>query len=105
MSGEAIGLSVGAGEETSLKEFLGREPGPEGMFFSASYDTAAYLDYTGELAQPPVDDGSDGDPAHASHAIGMAARSAFRDMADRSYTTLRFGPAGLVIDGHMTFKP
>ncbi len=105
MSGEAIGLSVGAGEETSLKEFLGREPGPEGMFFSASYDTAAYLDYTGELAEPAVDDGSDGDLAHASHAIGMAARSAFRDMADRSYTTLRFGPAGLVIDGHMTVKP
>ena len=53
---------------------------------------------------PLGDEGDDGDPAHASHAIGMAARNAFRDMADRSYTTLRFGPAGLVIDGHMTFK-
>ena len=105
MSGEAIGLSVGAGEETSLKAFLGREPGPEGMFFSASYDTAAYLEHTGKLTQQAVgDEGDDGDPAHASHAIGMAARNAFRDMADRSYTTLRFGPAGLVIDGHMTFK-
>ena len=106
MSDEAIGLSVGAGEEASLQEFLARKPGPEGMFLSASYDTAAYLDYTDRMASAMQDDDADnGDPAEAVHAIGMAARSAFRDMADRSHTTLRFGPSGLVIDGRMSFKP
>jgi hypothetical protein len=106
MSDEAIGLSVGAGEEASLPEFLTREPGPKGMFLSASYDTAAYLDYTGRMGSAAHDDDTDnGDTAEGAHAIGSAARSAFRDMADRSYTTLRFGPSGLVIDERMTFKP
>jgi len=43
--------------------------------------------------------------AHAAEAIGTAARSAFRDIVDRSRTTMQFGPDGLVIDGRMTFKP
>jgi len=111
MSSDAIGLSVGAGEETTLQNFLTRKAGPEGMFLSASYDTAAYLDYSERMTAPtPVDDpdaagdgeGSDGS---AAHAIGKAVREAYRNMADRSYTTLQFGPEGLVIDGRVTFKP
>jgi hypothetical protein len=106
MSDEAIGLSVGAGEEASLLEFLTRRPGPEGMFLSAGYDTAAYLEYTDRMGSALHDDDADnGDPPEAVHEIGMAARNAFRDMADRSYTTLRFGPSGLVIDERMSFKP
>jgi len=109
MSTDAIGLSVGAGEEASLQEFLERKPGAEGVFLSLDYDTAAYLDYTekleGSLQDQHHDDGVEHAGARAAHAIGMAARSTFREMVDRSMTTLRFGPDGLVIDGRMTFKP
>jgi hypothetical protein len=108
MSKDAIGLSVGAGEEASLQPFLNRKPGPEGMFLSLNYDTAAYLDYTAKLEaslQGPDDDAYDGDMVHAAHAVGTAARGAFRDMVDRSLTTMQFGPDGLVLDERMTFKP
>ena len=74
------------------------------MFLSVSYDTAAYLDYTGQLdarAQDEVDD----QPTRRLEAIGTAARDAVKNMADRSLTTMRFGPDGLVIDGRMTFRP
>jgi hypothetical protein len=104
MSNDAIGLAVGAGEEATLKAFLDRPPGPEDMFLSVSYDTAAYLDYTDQLTQQFQGDDGD-DPAQAVQAIGAAARDAFRKSADRSLTTLRFAPSGLTIDGRMTFKP
>jgi hypothetical protein len=104
MSKDALGLSVGAGEEATLQGFLQRTPGPEGMFFSASYDTAAYLEYTGG-ADGSAHDADAGDAPHATHGISMAARDALKTVADRNLTTLRFGPDGLVIDGRMTFKP
>jgi len=109
MSSDAIGLSVGAGEEALLQGFLTRQPGPEGMFLSAGYDMAAYLEYTERMTatpghEPGTEDG-ESDVPEAVHAIGRAAREAYRDMADRSYTTLQFSPGGLVIDGRVTFKP
>jgi hypothetical protein len=110
MSSEAIGLSVGAGEETGLKDFLAREPGPQGRFLSAGYDMAAYLDYTDRMTAPGHDPGPDadageGDVPEGVFAIGRAAREAYRNMADRSYTSLQFGADGLVIDARVTFKP
>jgi hypothetical protein len=104
MSGDAIGLSLGEGEESSLPDFLARDPGPEGMFLSASYDTATYLEYTA-AASHASHDANDGNPLPGLHAIGGAARSAWAKTADRSLTTMKFGPEGLVIDGRMTFKP
>lgn len=107
MSDDAIGLSFGAGEETQLQGYLTQKPGPEGMFLSASYDTAAYLDYSERMgAQTPTGD-SAANPGggDALRAIGKAARDAYRDMADRSHTTLQFGPDALIIDGSVTFKP
>jgi len=104
MSGNAIGLSVGAGEEASLKDFLEQPAGQDDMFLSVNYDTAAYLDYTGQLDAWAQDD-VDAHPARRLEAIGTAAREAMKKMADRSLTTMRFGPDGLVIDGRMTFRP
>ncbi|NNJ65777.1 MAG: hypothetical protein HKP16_09430, partial [Xanthomonadales bacterium] len=107
MSKDAIGLSVGAGEEQGLPAFLDRDPGPEGMFLSASYDTAAYLDltsrYTAARQRGQYDEEYEA-AADAARAIAEAGRAAFRAAADRSLTTLRFGSDGLVIDGRMTFR-
>jgi hypothetical protein len=114
MTGDAIGLSLGEGEEAGLEAYLDRDAGPEGMFLSLSYDTAAYLDYTERLTGNQTGDQTGagaGDAEHAAHgrhgaeAVAQAARQVFRDMADRSLTTLQFAPDGLVIDGRMTFKP
>ncbi|MGK2926953.1 MAG: hypothetical protein ACSLE2_15170 [Lysobacterales bacterium] len=115
MSSDAIGLSLGEGEEDGLQAYLDREAGPEGMFLSVSYDSAAYLEYTDRLSErlsgaieETGDDGQDADVhghRDAAMAIGSAAREAFQDMADRSMTTFSFAPGGLVIDGRMTFKP
>jgi hypothetical protein len=109
MTDEAIGLSLGDGEEDGLQAYLDRDAGPEGMFLSLSYDSAAYLEYTERLtANVTVDaseEGADEHAAHAVEAVAEAARQVFLDMADRSTTTLQFGPDGLRIDGRMTFKP
>ena len=111
MSSDAIGLSIGAGEEAGLQNFLKQKPGPEGMFLSASYDTAAYLEYSDRMVAPvPIDDPAAADGGEraetgAVNAIGTAVREAYEDMADRSHTTLQFGPDGLVIDARVTFKP
>jgi len=117
MTNDAIGLSVGDGEQTGLEDYLDRDEGPEGMFLSVSYDAAAYLEYSGRLAggmaietaYSVTDDGRSDygdDRGHAGvHAVAEAAQNALREMADRSATTLIFDAGGLVIDGRMTFKP
>ena len=115
MSSDAIGLSLGEGEEDGLQAYMDRKAGPEGMFLSVSYDSAAYLEYTDRLADRfggAMEETGDYGEDVAGHrrsdgalAIGSAAREAFQDMADRSLTTFSFGPDGLVIDGRMTFKP
>jgi hypothetical protein len=104
MTGDAIGLSLGAGEEAGLPAYLDRDAGPEGMFLSLGYDSAAYLAYTEQLLEgSAVDIGQDGS-GDGAEAVAQVARQVYRDMADRSMTTLQFGPDGLVIDGRMTFK-
>jgi hypothetical protein len=109
MSTDAIGLAVGEGEEEGLPEFLDRDSGPEGTFLSASYDMAAYLDYTEKLGRNYQgqygQQGEEHDPhSLAAMEIQTAASTAFREMADRSYTILRFTSDGLVADNRMTFK-
>jgi len=106
MSSDAIGLAVGEQEEAGLPEFLNRDAGPEGIFLSAGYDMAAYLDYTQKLGSPyQGHNGDNGNPhSQAAMEIRNAANTAFREMADRSYTTLRFTADGFVMDNKMTFK-
>jgi hypothetical protein len=117
MTDEAIGLSVGEGEEKALEDYLERKAGPEGMFLSVSYDTAAYLEYSqrmvGDLeidtAYRDRGDGHSDAGSGRAHegilAVAEAAQKAIRESADRSATTLSFDAGGLVIDGRMTFKP
>jgi hypothetical protein len=113
MSTAAIGLSVGEGEEAGLRAYLDEEPGPEGVFLSADYDTAAYLEHSQKLgAQAQDAAGHEAGAAdemetteHSSHDIHQAAGDAFRAMADRSHMRLRFTSEGFVADNRMSFKP
>ncbi len=109
MSKNAIGISLGEGEEESLPGFLKQKSGPEGMFMSASYDMSAYLEYRDLFSSQvknaynvPDTEGSVHD--ENTSEIEEAAASAFRDIADRSTSTLSFTTEGLVIDNRITFK-
>ena len=108
MSDEAIGLAVGPGEVDTLPGFLDADAGPEGMFLSAAYDMDAYLDYTEEIGKHYGNAGDDGDESlHASAAreLQEAMREAYREMAGRSHSTLRFTADGFVAENRVTFKP
>jgi hypothetical protein len=105
MSDNAIGLSMGQGEELGLTDFLERKAGPEGTFLSASYDMATYLEYSGKLDDyyAGIDDTEDGGYLELGK-VQHAAMQAMKQMADRSDSSMRFTPAGLVIENRMTFK-
>jgi len=112
MTSEAIGLSVGDGEEDKLPEYLLEKAGPDGMFMSIAYDMVKYLEYTQgfenqfDQAQGET---SDLDPEQEAalqslEDIANSAREAYKSFADRSYTTLSLTPEGFVTDARMTFK-
>ncbi len=109
MSDNAIGLSLGEGEENGLTAWLDRKAGTEGMFLSASYDMAAYLDYSESMGRHYQGMHESGDDNYALHAgvaeeLREAATRAMKQMADRSYSSMRFTPEGLVIENRTTFK-
>ena len=102
MSDEAIGLSVGAGEQKTLIEFLELDAGPDGLFLSADYDAEAYYEYQEQaMSGIHVDQGQDEDPAHA---IAEAFATAAREAGDRNHVEMSFTPEGLVIESRVTYK-
>jgi len=112
LSTDAIGLSIGDGEEASLPGYLEEEAGPAGTFMSIGYDIAAYLDYSQKLGnqyEPVQDESAETDPEHEAviQSIGdisAAAQQAIKSFSDRAYTTLKFTPEGFEVDSRMTFK-
>jgi hypothetical protein len=111
LSKEAIGLSVGEGEEENLPGYLARKPAADGIFMSTNYDMAAYLDYTQEMRgqfQHMGEDSAGSDSGHANYQpfmrIGESAQNAFKSFADRSQATFRFTSEGFVADSRMTFR-
>jgi hypothetical protein len=112
LSADAIGLSIGDGEEASLPGYLEEEAGPAGIFMSVGYDMAAYLDYSQKLGnqyEPVPDESAETDPEHEAviqsiEDISAAAQQAIKSFSDRAYTTLKFTPEGFEVNGRMTFK-
>ncbi len=112
LSDEAIGLSIGEGEEGSLPAYMDEEAGPVGMFMSIGYDMAAYMEYAQKLRsqyEPKQDDSAEYDAereaAHQSiEDIAATIQQAVKSFSDRSYTTFKFTDEGLEADTRMTFK-
>jgi len=109
MSSNAIGISLGEGEEAALPAFLEEEAGPEGMFLSASYDMSAYLQYTGMMSEHvgaaynvPGEEG--GNDHQGASEIQQAAANVFREIADRNTSSVSFTSDGLVIENRVTLK-
>jgi len=109
---EAIGLSIGDGEEASLPGFLEEGDGPAGTFMSIGYDMATYLEYTQKLGNQYAqiqDESFATDPEQEVilQSLGnilASTQQAIMSFSDRSYTTFRFTPEGFEADSRMTFK-
>jgi len=112
LSDEAIGLSIGEGEQDSLLEFLNEEAGPKGTFISFGYDMTAYIDYAQKLGnryESAADDSSGYDSEHEAvyqsmEDISTSVQQAIKAFSDRSYTSFKFTPEGFETDTRVTFK-
>ena len=112
LSDEAIGLSIGDGEEARLPGYLEEDAGPAGTFMSIGYDMAAYLEYTQKVEQQfkqAQDISAEIDPEQEAvlqsiEDISTSAQQAIKSFSDRSYTTFRLTPEGFEADSRMTFK-
>jgi hypothetical protein len=112
LSDEAIGLSIGDGEEARLPAYLEEDAGPAGTFMSMGYDMAAYLEYSHKVKQQvkqAQDVSVELDPEQEAvmqsiEDISTSARQAIMSFSDRNYTTFRLTPEGFEADTRMTFK-
>jgi hypothetical protein len=114
LSDNAIGISVGAGEENGLIPYLAQKSGNDGAFLSVNYDSAAYLDFTRKMSKNlqnrslGMEDDSASDSSDAQQAVDVeiaeAIQQAYKDFAGRTHMRMRFNENGLVIDSRMTFK-
>jgi hypothetical protein len=115
LSDDAIGISIGAGQEGGLPSYLQRAGSGDGAILSLNYDTAAYLDLTRQVSESLHGEAGGQDAAHADTAaavsgedvarqIALSMQQAFKAVADRSQLSLRFADSGLVIDSRMSFK-
>ena len=112
LSAQAIGLSIGDGEEASLPGYLEEGDGPAGTFMSIGYDMTTYLEYTQKLGNQYAqiqDESFAADPEQevvlqSPGNILASTQQAIMSFSDRSYTTFRFTPEGFEADSRMTFK-
>lgn len=105
LSDDAIGLSLGAGEENRLQPLLDMPANATGTFLSANYDTALYLDYSNRLADTMTASTDDPDREHSAiREIARAAGEAYRAMAGRTDTRMGFTRDGVVAESRITFK-
>jgi len=112
LSDNAIGLSIGDGEEASLPGYLAEEDGPAGTFMSFGYDIEAYLDYAKKLENHVEQmqyefsetDSEQDAVLHSLQTISASVLEAMASFSDRSYSTFRFTPEGFEGDSRMTFK-
>ena len=100
MSEQAIGISLGEGEQDTLVDFLEMDSGDEGTLVSANYDSAALQELQQRhMPSPPADD-----PDNPLIALSEAWSEAAQDASDRTHVEVKFTPAGLVVESRLTYK-
>lgn len=117
MSDEALGIAIGEGEEARLMDYLESKSKGDGSFLSMNYDMAAYMDRIDQFSEDftgagLMDDSMDGeyegegagDHDARARELAEAVEQAMRNMAGRSYLSLRFDQHGFAIDNRITFK-
>ncbi len=102
ISKNAIGLSLGAGEEAGLPEYLSRQGSEDGTILAVEYDSGAYMHFTRNMSDHMSVEVK---AQHASiGAVAEAAQEAYKAMAGRNQLRVRFVSDGIVLDNKMTFK-
>lgn len=109
MSDNALGLSLGQGEEASLGDFLADDTNSSGSFFSVNYDMGAYMDkmdmITDDLIAAGVTNDFDVELGnHHDSEVERAFREVFRNMAGRNHLELSFDRDGFAIDSVFEFQ-
>lgn len=97
MSDRGIGISIGAGAETGLNDFLGNNGSETGTVFALGYDFGFYLDQiTGSMAR------ASGQPLDGIFKADVMAF--YSDLIDRQYNEIRLTEQGLEASQVITFK-
>lgn len=99
-SKQAIGLSVGEGQQLGLSDYLGQQGKANGTFLSANYDTASYMDLTGKLGAYAD---QSGDHPMAIN-IAKDIQDAIKAVSNRTDTRFKFTKDGFVVDSRISFK-
>lgn len=100
MSDQAIGISVGEGEQETLGDFLAMPAGNDGTFLSVDYDTAAYYQLQ-ELQMGEVEAIDPDDPMNSFYESLMEWAKA---ASEREHTEMKFTSKGLVIESRTTYE-
>lgn len=98
MSRDAIGLSYGQGQSTRLGDFLENDADPEGIVFSAEWDTAALmrLQNSDIFSDDASDDGT-GDPA-------AELVRAYEAMMGRTRMEVSLDAEGITVRQHQSYR-
>jgi hypothetical protein len=101
MSEDAIGVSVGEGEQDSLLEFLDMEAARKGTVLSVDFDQSMYYEYQSRHTDAVIAHGGGANPMIA---LGKTMLETARQHADRNHTEVRLTGAGLVVESRYTYK-
>lgn len=97
LSDQGIGISIGAGAETGLNDFLANNGSETGTVFALGYDFSFYVD---QIMGSMVRGG--GQPVDKLSATDMM--EFYADLIDRQYYEIRFTEQGLEASQVITFK-
>ena len=100
MSEEAIGLSIGEGEQNTLVDFLEMPMGDNETFLSVDYDMAAYY----ELQEMQMADYGALDPDDPMSSFYEKVMEWAKTATDREHMEMKFTSDGLVIESRTTYK-
>lgn len=101
MSKNAIGVSIGKDEQTSLREFLDRNGKAEGVFLSVDYDSALVARMQRQMSAE-MQSNVNVDPSGMEDID--AVMSHYESMLGRARFDLSFSEDGLTIDNRQSFR-
>ena len=101
LSDDAIGISLGEGEQKGLADYLDRASAPAGMLLAADYDSAAWY----RLQRRDLDDIlAEGGGANPFIDLAKVASDTFEAVNDRHRVEVKFTADGLVFDSRYSYK-
>jgi hypothetical protein len=101
MSKDAIGVSLGEGEQDGLADYLDAPAGPEGLLLAVDYDMATWYRFQQRDLAGAIDQGGGANPfLKLAQVAGETAEA----VSDRNRVEVKITPAGLVIDSRYTYN-